>query len=332
MTNCNRSHRFTPNPVAAALFLSAVLLLTGCRKAPNTDIPPVTQSVTDPTRETNAADLTTPTFPEETIAAGEQTDTATQPATEVPAQTETVPVGTTTPPDETFTEEEPNTTIPSATQPATEAPVETEPVSIETTAPPEETLPAVPTLEFPLYQENDRLLLEPPFSYDGLNPDCGYAEGTGIAAITVTNCSDRHLDQAEFTLILADGTGIPFRIEHIPAGKKVTAFALDNSVVPEGAQWTGIQSFAQFAQQDCLRFHGLSVQEIGTDITLSNTTGSDMTDVTIYCHDLLGDVYFGGKTYSYKVNNIPAGGNTSVEALDSVLGIAEVSYAAGNHE
>lgn len=197
---------------------------------------------------------------------------------------------------------------------------------------PEETAHSAEVLEFPVSLENGDLLLQTPFTYDGPNPDCDNAEGRNIAAITVKNCSGSHLISASFTLILDDGTEIPFLVEHIPSTRQATAFALDNSQLPSDASWSQILVTAEFAEAACLREHGLAVQETGAHIDLSNETGTELTNLMIYCHNLLGDEYFGGKAYPYKVNNIPAGGTASVDAMDCILGIAEVAYATGNQE
>ena len=112
---------------------------------------------------------------------------------------------------------------------------------------------------FPLELENNRLLMNPPFSYDGLNPDSDYAEGRNIAAITVQNHSGQHLIQADLTLVAADGTEILFCVEHLPSDKRITAFALDNAPLPADAAWVEVLVSAQFAEQPSLRGNGVDI-------------------------------------------------------------------------
>jgi len=190
--------------------------------------------------------------------------------------------------------------------------------------------PAVETLTFPLELEDNRLLLNLPFSYDGLNPDCDNAEGLNIAAIMVKNLSAQHLVKAELTLIAADGAEILFHIEHLPSEKQITAFAQDNATLPAEAAWVEVRISAEFAQRQSLRGNGVDIRENGMRIDVTNSTDAELTNLTIYCHNLLGGEYFGGKSYSYKINNLPAGETVTVEALDCILGIAEAAYTEGN--
>ena len=185
-------------------------------------------------------------------------------------------------------------------------------------------------LLFPLELENNRLLMNPPFSYDGLNPDSNYAEGRNIAAITVQNQSAQHLIQADLTLVAADGTEILFCVEHLPSDKRITAFALDNAPLPADAAWVEVLVSAQFAEQPSLRGNGVDITENGMLLEVTNSTDTELSNLKIYCHNLLGEEYFGGKSYPYEINNLPAGETVTVEALDCILGIAEAAYTEGN--
>lgn len=200
----------------------------------------------------------------------------------------------------------------------------------QTTASDSPSAPTEETLIFPLELENNRLLMNPPFSYDGLNPDCDFAEGRNIAAITVQNHSGQHLLQADVTLVAADGSELLFRIEHLPSDKRVTAFALDNAPLPADAAWVEVRVSAQFAEHPSLRGNGVEISENGMLLEVTNRTDTELSNLKIYCHNLLGEEYFGGKSYPYEINNLPAGETVTVEALDCILGIAEAAYTEGN--
>ena len=197
-------------------------------------------------------------------------------------------------------------------------------------APPETVYTADELLSFPLELEDGRLLLAPPFSYDGLNPDCGNEEARNIASITLKNCSGQHLLRAELTLVASDGTEFPFLIEHVPAARQIMAFALDNTPLPAKQEWVDVRISAQFAEQQSLRDNGVSISENGMTIAVTNTSDEALTKLRIYCHNLLGEEYFGGEAYPYEINNLPAGETVTVEALDCILGIAEAAYTEGN--
>ena len=221
----------------------------------------------------------------------------------------------------------PETNVPASSTPPQTTITDSPPQSIgsDSTSPiPEE------VLLFPLELENNRLLMNPPFSYDGLNPDSDYAEGRNIAAITVENQSGQHLIQADLTLVTADGTEILFRIEHLPSDKRITAFALDNAPLPADAAWVEVRVSAQFAEHPSLRGNGVEITENGMLLEVTNSTDTELSNLKIYCHNLLGEEYFGGKSYPYEINNLPAGETVTVEALDCILGIAEAAYTEGN--
>lgn len=200
----------------------------------------------------------------------------------------------------------------------------------QTTASDSPSAPTEEALTFPLELENNQLLVNLPFSYDGLNPDCDFTEGRNIAAITVQNHSGQHLLQADVTLVAADGSELLFRIEHLPSDKRVTAFALDNAPLPADAAWVEARVSAQFTEHPSLRGSSVEISENGMLIDVTNSTDTELSNLKIYCHNLLGEEYFGGKSYPYEINNLPAGETVTVEALDCILGIAEAAYTEGN--
>ena len=53
-------------------------------------------------------------------------------------------------------------------------------------------------------------------------------------------------------------------------------------------------------------------------------TGEELENIVVYCRCPYIDDYFGGLAYRYEVENIPAYGTAEVEAIDCILGEAEV--------
>ena len=180
---------------------------------------------------------------------------------------------------------------------------------------------------FPLLMENGGLKLDMPFSFDGLNPDAGIAEGTNIAALTVTNQSGRHLAEAELILATPDGTHIRFYAQHIPDGQKCLLFSTDNLELPPQDQWLRIYYRAVFTDGASLLETGLRSEISGTQVVLTNETGESLPPFVLYCHDLLGEEYFGGKAYAYNVNTIPSGQSVTIDAANSLIGIIDAVYA-----
>lgn len=219
----------------------------------------------------------------------------------------TAPQETTQPPEETTEPDEPEPTVPSATQPRE----------------PEETQAPVEGLAFPQVLENGGLRVESLFQFTGFNPDCRNESGEDIAGIMVTNTSGRHLQAADLTLYLADGSELRFSIADLPDGKRVMAYSLDNTSIPDGSACVDIRCVADFVGQTPL-VEDLDVRVSGMEITLTNFTGRDLTNIRVYCHCVLGEDYFGGVTYCYTVDLLRDGQSTTVLAQDCILGQADV--------
>ena len=180
---------------------------------------------------------------------------------------------------------------------------------------------------FPLLLESNGLRLDTPFSFDGLNPDASCVEGTNIAVLFLTNQSGRHLTEAELILTTKDGTHIRFHAQHTPQGGKILLFSTDNLELPPQDAWHRIYYRIVWSDTASLLNDGLRVETSGLQMVLTNETGESLPPFTLYCHDLLGDEYFGGKANAYTVNTIPSGQSVTIDAADSLLGIFDAVYA-----
>ena len=189
---------------------------------------------------------------------------------------------------------------------------------------------AVPAVQFPLELENGALTIESLFQYDGINPDCGNEEGKNIASITVKNTSGKYLAEAKIELELGDGTQASFVISHLPAGKSAMAFATDNTAMDSSDICVNADCTALWLEVAELLPETVTVSLDGTTITLKNNTAQEIPELIIYCRSPFDEEYFGGIAYEYTVNNLPANGTTTVEALDCILGLAEVVRIAVN--
>ena len=188
----------------------------------------------------------------------------------------------------------------------------------------------VPAIQFPLELENGALTIESLFQYDGINPDCGNEEGKNIASITVKNTSDKYLAEAKISLELEDGARVSFVISHLPAGKSAMAFAVDNAAMDSSDTCVNADCTALWLEVAELLPEAVTVFLEGTTITLENNTDQEIPELIIYCRSPFDEEYFGGIAYEYTVNNLPANGTTTVEALDCILGLAEVVRIAMN--
>lgn len=194
------------------------------------------------------------------------------------------------------------------------AAMDTQPVQTENSA---------PALVFPQTLESG-LEIESLFAFNGVNPDCGNKEGKDIASIVLKNKSGTYLTEAAVTLTLRDGTVLRFHVTDIPAGKSAMAFSLDNQTLSENAECIQLECVPVFDSDAAAEPQEVSVSVSGMTIQVVNNTGKNIPEVIIYCHSPLGEKYFGGITYEYKVSDLPANGTVTVEAVDCILGLTEV--------
>lgn len=205
-------------------------------------------------------------------------------------------------------------------------------LAAETTAPAENTeqTQPTPTVALPLTVEDGKLEINSLFQFSGINPDCENQEGTDIASIVLKNVSDLYLAEAKIALTLLDGTQLNFVVTELPAGASAMAFSTENSVLPADAACLSAACEASFDPTAVMVSDQVTASVDGTQITLTNISGQELSQIVVYCRDTLGEDFFGGTTYSYIVTNLPAGESTVVEATDCILGMAEVVRFAVN--
>ena len=214
--------------------------------------------------------------------------------------------------------EPPVTTEPPAaiqTQPAETRPAETEPE--QTVAPTE-----APEI-FPVLLEDGMLTVQSIFPFSGMNPDAELQFGENIAGLQLVNTSDRHLTVAELAAVLEDGTILSFRAEDVAPGMTVMAFSLEHGSM--GDSCVEVYGYAEFEAGDPLRSDLVELRVEGVEITVTNVSGMDLTDLDIICHGLLDGSAFGGRAYTYRITSLASGGSTTVYAQDCILGMTQVT-------
>ena len=187
-------------------------------------------------------------------------------------------------------------------------------------------------ISFPYALEGQRLLIENVFQFDGINPDCNNETGDEFAAITVKNQSEDYLSYAEITMVTDEGNKLCFMVNDLPAGKTAMVFSDDNSPVQIDTVYGDVSCKVEYLEEDSMSEDMISVSVEGTQIILKNETNEEIETITLYCHSILDDQYFGGIAYTYSVNNIPANGTAEVDAVDCFLGFAEVVRIAVNDQ
>ncbi len=184
-------------------------------------------------------------------------------------------------------------------------------------------------IQFPVMAEDGKIEITSVFQFDGINPDCDNKDGENTAAITLKNLSDSYLDTATVNVFLADGTEHSFVIHDIPPEKSVMAFSIENLHLPADYVCVDIHTVCSF--DDTNKDDRIDISVNATSITLTNITDEDLINVVVYCHDVFDDKYFGGITYKYTVDKIPAGESTTINASDSLIGVIDVVQIAANN-
>ena len=180
-----------------------------------------------------------------------------------------------------------------------------------------------PGLPFPY--SVDGLEVKSLFSSDIMNPDGGFEMGTQLASLELTNTSGQYLVSARIHVTLTDGTEYLFQVQDLPDGGSVLAFSPDNALYDGAVPCASISAETEYTGGGQLMEESLSVSVDGTAVTLTNLTDQDMEPVTVICHETVDESgFFGGTSYSYETETIPAGGSVTVEAIDCMIGIPAV--------
>lgn len=189
---------------------------------------------------------------------------------------------------------------------------------------------AVSAVTLPLSLEDGKLEIESLFQFDGINPDCDNRQGDNIASVLLKNTSELFLTEATIAIELSDGTKTSFTVTNLPAGKSAMAFAVDNAPMNDTVCCVGVSSSATW--DSAMEPDGIAVSVDGVAITLTNLKDKDIPEVIVYCRAPFGEEYFGGITYEYKINDLPANGTATIEAIECIMGLAEVVRIAINYE
>ncbi len=182
-------------------------------------------------------------------------------------------------------------------------------------------------VELPATLADGRLQIESLFQFDGINPDCENQEQERIAAILVKNLSGEFLSEAKIMMELSNGTQTSFVVTNLPAERAAMVFSAENSSIKEEDVCMGIACEARWDEAAAIP-EGIAVSAEGITITVTNQTAQDIPELTVYCHSLLGEDFFGGITYMYKIEDLSANETTVIEAPECIMGMAEVVRVA----
>lgn len=179
-------------------------------------------------------------------------------------------------------------------------------------------------VELPYDLEGGDLRIISLFQTDALNPDCDNAEGVDLASVELVNLSDKYLEEARLTIVLSDDTALEFLVQDLPAGMTVWAFETGNQSIADDAKCETIDCTAQFLDAQPL-MSGISTEANGASLTVTNQTGADIAVLTLRVHCLFENVYFGGKSVEYTIDNLANGASAEITAAECYMGTAQAA-------
>jgi len=171
--------------------------------------------------------------------------------------------------------------------------------------------------------EDGALAVNSLFTSDVPNPDEDDEPVTDLASLQVTNIGNQFLKRADITVILQDDTELTFLVTNLPAGKSLFAFDV-NSTSVENTEYQSISSVAEWLAEGEQLPDGLAITVDENLITITNNSGSDMTNLTVTYHCLMDTVYYGGLSYTKTVAALPGGKSAALSAEECWLGIPEL--------
>lgn len=152
-------------------------------------------------------------------------------------------------------------------------------------------------------------------SYSGNFLEDGSDEPTAnVAAMVVTNNSERMLQIAEITFQVNDTETASFKVTNLPAGTSVLVLESNKREFKEEDSYTYGETASGYMDQPTLEEDKFELVTEKGKIILKNNTDQSYEKVYVYYKYVqLGGAYLGGITYRTPFENVPAGGE--VEAV-----------------
>lgn len=135
-----------------------------------------------------------------------------------------------------------------------------------------------------------------------------------VAAMLITNNSDKMLQIAEITFQVNDTETALFKVTNLPAGTSTLVLEANKREFSEEDSYTYGDTASGYMEQPTLEEDKFELITEKGKITLKNKTNESYEKVYVYYkYFQLGGAYLGGITYRTPFENVPAGGE--VEAI-----------------
>lgn len=163
---------------------------------------------------------------------------------------------------------------------------------------------------------DSNLTVEAVGSYSGNFLEDGSDEPTAnVAAMLITNNSDKMLQIAEISFQVNEKDTAVFKVTDLPAGTSTLALESNKREFSEEDAYTYGETATAYIEQPSLEEDKFELETEDGKITLKNKTDKSYEKVYVYYKYVqIGGAYLGGITYRTPFENVPAGGETEAVA------------------
>ena len=163
---------------------------------------------------------------------------------------------------------------------------------------------------------DSNLTVEAVGSYSGNFLEDGSDEPTAnVAAMLITNNSDKMLQIAEISFQVNEKDTAVFKVTDLPAGTSTLVLESNKREFSEEDAYTYGETATAYIEQPSLEEDKFELETEDGKITLKNKTDKSYEKVYVYYKYVqIGGAYLGGITYRTPFENVPAGGETEAVA------------------
>lgn len=146
----------------------------------------------------------------------------------------------------------------------------------------------------------------------------------GVAAILITNTSDRYLDLGNITYRI-DGKTATFIVTGLPPGKSAWVMEYSGMTIDEDSKATYLDCSNSFRDDVISRTDDLIINLDGNFMVVKNNTNRTLRNVFVYYKTIHEDGnYFGGITYMVELGSLEPGQSTQKLAAHYLEGESEI--------
>lgn len=182
---------------------------------------------------------------------------------------------------------------------------------------------------FPHPTEDGSLEVQSLFLSSVFNSDGDGELVEDVASISYENTSGKFIRCAQLQITMESGDQLLFQLTDIPVGSTGIAFETSSQSCNDKEAITKLSVDVEYETQDPLS-SSMSCDVSGTEITVTNTSETPLSQIRVVCHCTLDGTLFGGGVFEYTIDFLPAGESTVITASDCIYGEALVVRTTAN--